>query len=67
MYVAELQGRVTLLVLDGTVLARWGSPKERVAEPGKFVAPHGTWADRHGDFYVSEVLEGRRIQKSIRK
>ena len=67
MYVAELQGRVTLLTLDGTILARWGSPDERAAKPGKFVAPHGIWADRHGSFYVSEVLEGRRIQKFIRK
>ena len=67
MYVAELQGRVSILSLDGTVLARWGSPEDRVAEPGKFVGPHGIWADRHGDLYVSEVLQGQRIQKFARK
>lgn len=67
MYVAELGGRVTLLTLDGTVITRFGSPEERVAEPGKFVAPHGIWADRHGDFYVSEVLQGQRIQKFVHK
>jgi hypothetical protein len=26
MYVAELQGRVSLLGLDGTLLAPWGDP-----------------------------------------
>lgn len=66
MYVAELQGRVTLLSLDGEVLARIGDPEQRVAEPGKFIGPHGIWADRHGDFYVSEVLHGQRIQKFLR-
>jgi DNA-binding beta-propeller fold protein YncE len=67
MYVAELQGRVTLLSLDGTVLTRIGNPEQRTAEPGKFVGPHGIWADQHGDFYVSEVLTGQRVQKFIRK
>lgn len=67
MYVAELSGRVSLLTLDGTVVARFGSPEDRVPEPGKFVAPHGIWADRHGDFYVSEVLQGQRIQKFVRR
>ena len=66
MYVAELSGRVTLFNLMGEVLARIGSPSQRVAEPGKFIGPHGIWADRHGDFYVSEVLSGQRIQKFIR-
>ena len=67
MHVAELQGRVTLVGLDGTVVARLGGPDQRVAEPGKFVAPHGIWADQHKDFYVSEVLQAQRIQKFIRK
>ena len=67
MYVPELQGRVTILTLDGTILTRIGEPQNRVAEPGKFVGPHGVWADRKGDFYVSEVLNGQRIQKFIRK
>ncbi|MPZ13276.1 MAG: hypothetical protein GEU73_02415 [Chloroflexi bacterium] len=66
MYVAELSGRVTLLTLDGTIVERIGSLDDRVAKPGRFVAPHGIWADRHGDFYVSEVLQGQRIQKFVR-
>lgn len=67
MYVAELAGRVSLLTLDGTVIDRFGSPEERVREPGKFVGPHGIWADRHGDFYVAEVFAGKRVQKFVRK
>ena len=67
MYVPELEGRVTLLNLEGTVLTRIGDPQERVAEPGRFVGAHGIWADKQGDFYVSEVLDGQRIQKFIRK
>lgn len=67
MYVAELQGRISIVDLKGKLLARWGSPEERVAEPGKFIGPHGIWADRHGDVYVSEVLNGQRIQKFVRK
>lgn len=67
MYVAELQGRVSILTLEGTPIARFGSPEERSPEPGRFVAPHGIWADRHGNFYVSEVLQGQRVQKFIRR
>ncbi|MFH1140531.1 MAG: peptidyl-alpha-hydroxyglycine alpha-amidating lyase family protein [Chloroflexota bacterium] len=73
MYVPELEGRISILDLKGKVLARWGSPDDRKAEPGKFVCPHGIWADKHGDFYVSEVQAsgapaiGQRIQKFVRK
>ncbi len=67
MYVAELQGRVSLLRLDGTVMGSLGGLDEQAAEPGKFVAPHGSWADSHGDLYVSEVLEGQRLQKFVRR
>ncbi len=67
MYVPELQGRVSLVSLDGTILTRIGDPQDRVAEPGKFIGPHGICADSNGDFYVSEVLTGQRIQKFIRK
>lgn len=67
MYVAELQARVTILDLNGTVLATIGDPEVRKPEPGLFIGPHGVWVDRHGDLYVSEVLMGQRIQKFIRK
>ena len=36
-------------------------------EPGQFVAPHTVAVDSHGDVYVGEVLEGKRVQKFVRK
>ncbi len=65
MYVAELGARVSVLDLQGNVLARWGG--ERSHEPGLFWGPHGIWTDSRGDLYVSEVLEGQRVQKFVRK
>jgi DNA-binding beta-propeller fold protein YncE len=67
MYVAELKGRVSILALDGTLLARWGDPVKRTLETGMFAAAHSIWADRHGDFYVGEVFKAKRIQKFVRK
>ena len=67
VYMSELGGRVTLLTLDGEIILQIGSPDDKVAEAGKFIAPHGIWVDSHGDFYVSEVLQGQRIQKFIRQ
>ncbi len=61
IYVAELGARVSVLDLRGKVLARWGG--ERTHQVGLFWAPHGIWTDSRGDLYVSEVLEGRRVQK----
>ena len=67
MYVAELQSRVTILDLEGNVLAQLGDPEYRKPEPGQFIGPHGVWVDSHGDLYVCEVLMGQRIQKFLRK
>jgi len=64
MYVAELGARVSILDLEGNVLGRWGG--ERSHAPGQFWGPHGIWADSNGDIYVSEVLEGARLQKFAR-
>ncbi|HIE30459.1 TPA: hypothetical protein EYP66_24635 [Candidatus Poribacteria bacterium] len=67
VYVAELDQRVTILTLDGEVLAQWGS--ERGSEiPGEFFAcPHGIWTDSHGDLYVGEVQADNRLQKFIKQ
>jgi DNA-binding beta-propeller fold protein YncE len=46
-------GRVSVLDLDGNVLARWGNAD--ACAPGSFVAPHGLCVDSHGDVYVAEV------------
>ena len=64
VYVAELQHRVSILNLEGELLARLGGGKSHA--PGEFVAPHAVWTDSRGDLYVGEVLEGQRIQKFIR-
>jgi len=65
IYVPELQGRVSILNLDGEILTRIGD--ERSKKPGLFYAPHATWTDSEGSLYVGEVLEGQRIQKFVRK
>ena len=46
--------RISVLSLDGKVLARWG--EEDGAAPGSFFAAHGICTDSHGDLYVSEVV-----------
>lgn len=61
VYVAELRNRISIADLSGRVIARWG--RFQTSEPGMFYAPHGIWADSHGDLYVGEVLEGQRVQK----
>ena len=65
IYVSELESRMSILSNDGELLARWGGEKSR--EPGMFIDPHCAWVDSHGDLYVGEVLDGRRLQKFIRK
>jgi len=65
LYVSELQHRVSIVSLDGKILARIGGEENRT--PGQFVAPHGVWTDSEDSLYVGEVLEGQRIQKFVRK
>ena len=61
VYVAELSSRMSILDIEGKVLARWGGKKSETL--GMFIAPHCAWVDSHGDLYVGETLEGKRIQK----
>lgn len=67
IYVAELQSRISLVALDGTIIGRLGGPNQEGKEPGKFLSPHGIWVDTTGSIYVTEVLQGKRIQKLTRK
>ena len=46
--------RVTVCDPDANIYAQVGG--ENPVLPGNFVAPHGIWADRKGDFYVGEVI-----------
>lgn len=62
VYLAEAERRVSILTLDGTVMAQFGG---QGTAPGLFVDhPHGLWVDSHGDLYVCEVpYASNRIQK----
>ena len=46
--------RVTVCDPDANIYAQVGG--ENPVLPGNFVAPHGIWADKRGDFYVGEVI-----------
>ena len=65
VYVSELESRVSVVDGDGNVLSRWGG--ESSHDAGHFIAPHCIAVKSHGDVYVGEVLEGKRIQKFARK
>lgn len=65
VYVAELEARMSILSIEGELLARWGGTKSKA--PGEFIAPHAAWVDSRGDLYIGEVLEGQRIQKFVRR
>lgn len=60
-YVSELLHRVTILDARDRAMAHIGG--ESKAEPGFFVAPHAVALDSDGSLYVTEVLEGQRVQK----
>jgi DNA-binding beta-propeller fold protein YncE len=74
----RLGPRVTVLDLDGNVLARVGEEPKGLA-PGQFIAPHGIAIDSRGDIYVAEVSyatygvrqdpprEVRSLQKLVRR
>jgi len=63
VYIAELGNRVSILTRSGKLLARFGRSGDGL---GEFNGAHGIWGDSQGNFYVSEVLKGRRIQKFIK-
>lgn len=65
VYVPELHQRMSILDIDGNLLARWGRD-EATDEPGMFFAAHTACVDSHGDLYVGEVLDGQRLQKFVR-
>jgi len=65
IYVPELHQRMSILNIDGEILARWGRD-EPTDEPGYFFAAHTACTDSRGDLYIGEVLDGQRIQKFIR-
>ena len=53
VYLAEASRRISILKLDGKVIAQW---EEEGSELGQMVDhPHGIWVDSHGDIYMCEV------------
>ncbi len=59
VYVAELSAFMSILSIDGKLLARWSGPTEAGA--------HAVWVDSHGDLYVNQNLEGQRLLKYRRR
>ncbi len=59
VYVPELDGFMSILDIEGNVLARWGSPRDA----GWGNGAHAVWVDSHGDIYVNQNLEGERLIK----
>ena len=57
-YVVELDAFMTVLNMDGEVLA-----KADIGGSGG----HAVWADSHGDLYIGHNQEGRRLVKLVRQ
>ncbi len=51
----NLGPRVSVLSMEGEVLARLDSRIDEGVGPGRFVSPHSVAADSHGDIYVGDV------------
>ena len=67
VYVAEIGRQVSVLTIEGKLLARWGEGTYvyQKSEDGKegdtpslFLAPHGIAVDSRGDIYVGEIASG---------
>lgn len=58
VYVVELDAFMTILNMDGEVLA-----KVDIGGAGG----HAVWADSHGDLYIGHNQEGRRLVKLVRQ
>jgi hypothetical protein len=65
LFLAESNQRVSIMTLDGDVLACWGSKGPATDQFTN--APHSIWADSSGDIYVSEVVDPNKIQKYVRR
>jgi len=59
MYIVELNALVSVVTVEGKLLARWGPPTE--SEEG--TGAHAVWLDSRGDMYVNRNLEGQRLLK----
>jgi sugar lactone lactonase YvrE len=65
IYLAEAGQQISIMTLDRTLLARWGS---KGPAPDQFTdSPHSIWVDSRGDIYVSEVIAQDKFQKYVRQ
>ena len=55
VFVPELDAFMSIMSIDGRLLARWSGPTEAGA--------HAIWLDSHGDLYINQNLEGQRLLK----
>ena len=55
VFVPELDAFMTVLSIEGEVLARWAGPTDAGA--------HAIWVDSRGDLYINQNLEGQRLLK----
>ena len=63
LYVPELDGFMSILSIEGDIIASWGSP----LDAGWGNGAHAVWMDSHGDLYVNQNVEGHRLVKYIRQ
>ena len=59
MYVVELDAFVSIVTMEGKLLARWDKPNNA----GEGQGAHAVWVDSRGDMYVNQNLEGHRLLK----
>ena len=55
LFIPELDAFMSVVSLDGQLLARWSGPTEAGA--------HAIWVDSRGDLYINQNLEGQRLLK----
>lgn len=60
VYVTEFDALISIMTLDGEVLARWTLPS---VEMGIGNGGHAVWVDSRGDLYVNLSQEGQRLLK----
>ena len=59
VYIPELDAFMSIVDIQGNVLARWEAPT-----PGpEGTGGHAVWVDSRGDLYVNRNLEGQRLVK----
>ena len=55
LFIPELDAFMSVVSIDGQLLARWSGPTEAGA--------HAIWVDSRGDLYINQNLEGQRLLK----